>query len=57
MASASSFVGYVSELAVAAGHYPAIRLRGTKLTITTRTDEVGGVSQKDFDLVELIDHR
>lgn len=51
------FVAYVAELAESMNHHPDIDIRYNKVTLTLSTHDAGGVTDKDFELVALIDQR
>ena len=51
------FVDYVAELAESMDHHPDIDIRYDKVTLTLSTHDAGGVTEKDFRLVKLIDNR
>ncbi len=51
------FVSYVAELAESMDHHPDIDIRYDKVTLTLSTHDAGGVTEKDLELVKLIDHR
>lgn len=51
------FVDYVAELAESQEHHPDIDVRYNKVTLTLSTHDAGGVTAKDFTLVDLIDQR
>ena len=51
------FVSYVAELAESMDHHPDIDVRYDKVTLTLSTHDAGGVTDKDFALVKLIDQR
>lgn len=55
--AAIRFVDYVAELAESMDHHPDIDVRYDKVTLTLSTHDAGGVTDKDFALVDLIDHR
>ena len=56
-AAGARFVAFVAQVAEELAHYPELVLRSDRLTITTRTDQVRGVTETDFELIERIDHR
>lgn len=49
-AQAVTFVNQVARLAQAAGHYPDMDIRTSRVVITLTTHELRGLTQKDFDL-------
>jgi 4a-hydroxytetrahydrobiopterin dehydratase len=53
--AAIALVTHVAFLAEAAVHHPDIDIRYNKVTMLLSTHDVGGVSQKDFDLAAQID--
>jgi 4a-hydroxytetrahydrobiopterin dehydratase len=53
--SAIAFVNKLVEPAEAAGHHPDLSISYNKVTVTLSTHDVGGLTQKDFDLAEQID--
>jgi 4a-hydroxytetrahydrobiopterin dehydratase len=53
--AAIAFVTHVGFLAEAAGHHPAIDIRYNKVALALSTHDVGGLSQKDFDLAGAAD--
>jgi 4a-hydroxytetrahydrobiopterin dehydratase len=53
--AAIAFVTQVGFLAEAANHHPDIDIRYNAITITLSTHDVGGISEKDFDLAAAID--
>lgn len=55
--SSVRFVTYVAELAESMEHHPDIDIRYNKVTLTLSTHDAGGVTDKDFALVSLIDQR
>lgn len=55
--AAIRFVDYVAELAESMEHHPDIDIRYNKVTLTLSTHDAGGVTTKDFALVDLIDQR
>ena len=55
--AAIRFVDYVAELAESMDHHPDIDVRYNKVTLTLSTHDAGGVTTKDFELVDLIDQR
>ena len=52
---AMKFVHRVSDLAEARGHHPRIEVRLHRVTLTVTTDEEGGLTQRDIDLIRGID--
>lgn len=55
--AAIRFVDYVAELAENADHHPDIDIRYNQVTLKLSTHSAGGITDRDFDLVEAIDHR
>ena len=53
--SALTFVAYVGELAEAKDHHPDIDIRYRRVKLTLTTHEAGGLTEKDFELAQLID--
>lgn len=53
--SAIAFVTHVGFLAEAASHHPDIDIRYNKVTLTLTSHDIGGLSQKDFDLANEAD--
>lgn len=52
-----AFVDFVGELAEARDHHPDIDVRYSKVTLTLSTHSAGGLTEKDFDLADLVDGR
>jgi len=52
---AMKFVHRVEDLAAAAGHHPRIDVCRHRVTLTVTTDEEGGLTQRDIDLIRRID--
>jgi 4a-hydroxytetrahydrobiopterin dehydratase len=52
---AMKFVHRVADLAEAVGHHPRIEVRGHRVTLTVTTDEEGGLTRRDIELIEGID--
>lgn len=52
---AMKFVHRVSDLSEAMGHLPRIEVKLHRVTLTVTTDEEGGVTQRDIDLIRRID--
>ena len=50
-----AFVNFVCEVAEARDHHPDIDIRYSKVTLTLSTHSAGGLTEKDFDLVDRID--
>jgi 4a-hydroxytetrahydrobiopterin dehydratase len=55
--SALAFVQFVGALAEAVDHHPDIDIRYNTVTLTLSTHSAGGLTDKDFDLADLIDSR
>jgi 4a-hydroxytetrahydrobiopterin dehydratase len=53
--TAIAFVTHVGFLAEAAAHHPDIDIRYNRVTLALTTHDVGGLSEKDFDLATKID--
>ncbi len=53
--SAIAFITQVAFLAEAAQHHPDMDIRYNKVLVGLTTHDVGGLSQKDFDLAAAID--
>ncbi len=53
--SAVDFVNQIAKFAESAGHHPDIDIRYNKVRIALVTHDVGGLSQKDFDLAKEIE--
>lgn len=51
---AIEFVNRLVEPAEAAGHHPDIEISYNKVKIKLTTHDAGGLTQKDFDLAEVI---
>ncbi|MEC4816130.1 MAG: 4a-hydroxytetrahydrobiopterin dehydratase [Scytonema sp. PMC 1069.18] len=51
---AINFVNKLVEPAESAGHHPDIEVSYNKVKITLTTHDAGGLTQKDFDLAEVI---
>jgi 4a-hydroxytetrahydrobiopterin dehydratase len=52
---AMKFVRRVADVAEAAAHLPRIEVKGHRVTLTVTTDEAGGLTQRDIDLIRRID--
>ena len=52
--SAIDFVNKLVEPAEKAGHHPDITISYNKVTINLTTHDAGGITQKDFDLAQII---
>ena len=52
---AMKFVHRVADLAEAEGHHPRLEIRRHRVTVTVTTDEEGGLTQRDIDLIRRID--
>lgn len=52
--AAIDFVNKLVEPAEAAGHHPDIAISYNKVTVTLTTHDAGGLTQKDFDLAQVI---
>ena len=53
--SAIEFVNSVAEIAEEAYHHPDILINYTNVKLTFSTHEVGGITDKDFEVAERID--
>jgi 4a-hydroxytetrahydrobiopterin dehydratase len=51
---AIDFVNKLVEPAEKAGHHPDIAISYNKVTISLTTHDAGGITQKDFDLAQII---
>jgi 4a-hydroxytetrahydrobiopterin dehydratase len=51
---AIDFVNKLVEPAESAGHHPDIEISYNKVKVTLTTHDAGGLTQKDFDLAEVI---
>ena len=51
-----SFVEHLAELAEERQHHPDIDIRYNKVTLRLSTHSAGGVTQRDVELAETIDH-
>ncbi|MBW4563792.1 MAG: 4a-hydroxytetrahydrobiopterin dehydratase [Mojavia pulchra JT2-VF2] len=51
---AIKFVNQLVEPAESAGHHPDIEISYNKVRINLTTHDAGGLTQKDFDLAEVI---
>ncbi|MBD2597224.1 4a-hydroxytetrahydrobiopterin dehydratase [Nostoc sp. MBR 210] len=52
--TAIEFVNKLVEPAELAGHHPDIEISYNKVKVTLTTHDVGGLTQKDFDLAAVI---
>ncbi|ALF52353.1 pterin-4-alpha-carbinolamine dehydratase [Nostoc piscinale CENA21] len=52
--TAIEFVNKLVEPAESAGHHPDIEISYNKVKVTLTTHDAGGLTQKDFDLAEVI---
>jgi 4a-hydroxytetrahydrobiopterin dehydratase len=52
--SAISFVNKLVDPAEAAGHHPDLSVSYNKVTITLSTHDMGGLTNKDFDMAATI---
>jgi 4a-hydroxytetrahydrobiopterin dehydratase len=52
---AMKFVHRVADAADAAGHTPRIEIRHHRVTLLVTTDEEGGLTERDIDLIRRID--
>ncbi|REJ74156.1 MAG: 4a-hydroxytetrahydrobiopterin dehydratase [Acidobacteria bacterium] len=55
--AAIRFVAYVAELAELAQHHPDIDIRYSRVKMALSTHDAGGITDKDFDLIDQIDQR
>ena len=53
---AISFVEHLAEVAEERQHHPDIDIRYNKVTLRLSTHTAGGVTQRDVELAEAIDH-
>jgi 4a-hydroxytetrahydrobiopterin dehydratase len=53
--AAIAHITHIAFLAEAAAHHPDIDIRYNKVTVMLSTHDVGGVSEKDFNLASQID--
>ncbi|MBW4652974.1 MAG: 4a-hydroxytetrahydrobiopterin dehydratase [Kaiparowitsia implicata GSE-PSE-MK54-09C] len=53
---AIAFVNKLVEPAETAGHHPDIAISYNKVTITLTTHDAGGLTPKDFEMAETINH-
>ena len=53
--SAIDFVNSVAEIAEEAYHHPDILINYTNVKLTLSTHEVGGITDRDFEVAERID--
>jgi 4a-hydroxytetrahydrobiopterin dehydratase len=51
---AIAFVNQLVEPAEAANHHPDIAISYNKVTVTLTTHDAGGLTQKDFDLAQVV---
>lgn len=52
---AVAFVDQLIEPAEAAGHHPDVSIRYNQVTLKLWTHDAGGLTQKDFELAQVID--
>lgn len=52
---AMKFVHRVADLAEALGHHPRIEVKLFRVTLTVTTDEEGGLTRRDIELIRRID--
>jgi len=52
---AMKFVHRVADVAEALGHRPRLEVNGHRVMLTVTTDEDGGLTQRDIDLISRID--
>lgn len=55
--AAIRFVQYVAELAELAQHHPDIDIRYSTVKLALCTHDAGGITDKDFSLIDQIDQR
>ena len=55
--AAIRFVDFVAELAELAQHHPDIDIRYNRVALSVATHDAGGITDKDFDLIDQIDQR
>lgn len=53
--AAMDFVNKLVEPAEAAGHHPDLTISYNKVTVTLTTHDAGGLTEKDFNLAQVID--
>ena len=53
---AIAFVNKLVEPAENAGHHPDLAISYNKVTVSLTTHDAGGLTQKDFDLAQVISH-
>ncbi|MBU6186900.1 MAG: 4a-hydroxytetrahydrobiopterin dehydratase [Synechococcales bacterium] len=51
---AMAFVNQLIQPAESAGHHPDIEISYNRVTITLTTHDAGGLTEKDFELAEVI---
>jgi 4a-hydroxytetrahydrobiopterin dehydratase len=51
---AIDFINKLVQPAEAAGHHPDLAISWNKVTITLSTHDAGGLTQKDFNLAQII---
>ncbi|MEB3273887.1 MAG: 4a-hydroxytetrahydrobiopterin dehydratase [Prochlorothrix sp.] len=52
--AAIAFINALVEPAEAAGHHPDLAISYNKVSITLTTHDAGGLTQKDFDLAQVL---
>jgi 4a-hydroxytetrahydrobiopterin dehydratase len=50
-----AFVNQVAAIAEAANHHPDIRIAYSRVTLTLSTHSEGGITEKDFSVIERIE--
>lgn len=53
---AIAFVNQLVEPAEKAGHHPDLAISYNKVTVSLTTHDAGGLTEKDFDLAQVISH-
>jgi 4a-hydroxytetrahydrobiopterin dehydratase len=53
---AIAFVNLLVEPAEKAGHHPDLAISYNKVTVSLTTHDAGGLTEKDFDLAQVISH-
>ena len=53
--AAVQFVNRLVEPAEAAGHHPDLTISYNRVVVSLTTHDAGGLTQKDFDLAQIID--
>ena len=53
---AIAFINQLVEPAEKAGHHPDLAISYNKVTVSLTTHDAGGLTEKDFDLAQIICH-